>query len=297
MTRDRTLWGLVAAAIAPYLATLGLGSCVAALLGTQPVAHRLGLTAHPAALAAVVLVGISMVAVGGAVWTTASSLRLTRRFYHWVADHRVPLAGSLAAAVAEVGLSGRVRLVATGEKLAATTGLARPYVVVSTGLVDALDSDELLAVLAHEHAHLRGRDPLRVLLARTVVAHLWFLPVARDLHHRARFGYELAADRDAAGRYGRRALAGALLGMVSTVAGRATAARLGGSPEVVVTRFAADPAMLETRVSQLETGRPPRPTPIAPAHAALTTVGALAFIAAVAGAWAFMLLTCPCTMH
>jgi Zn-dependent protease with chaperone function len=293
--RDRALCGLVVAAVAAYPAALGLGRCVAALLSTPPAARQLGLTTHPAALAAVVLVGISVVAVGSAVWTVASSLRHTRTFHGWVADHRVPLAGSLAAAAAEVSLCGRVRLVATGEKVAVTTGLARPYVVVSTGLIEALDNVELLAVLAHEQAHLRRRDPLRVLLARTLVAHLWFLPVARDLHHRARFGYELAADRDAVGRFGRRALAGALLGMVSSVAGRRTGAEFGGSPKVIVTRFATDPEMLETRVSQLESGRPARPTPIAPTRAALTLVGAVAFIAAVAGAWALM-LTCPCAM-
>lgn len=170
---------------------------------------------------------------------------------------------------------------AAAEQLAVTAGLARPYLVVSTGLVDALGGAELRAVRAHEQAHLRRRDPLRVLLARVLVAHLWFLPMARDLRWRARNGYELAADRDAAGRYGRSALAGALL----RVASRPVAVG------AAVTQF-ADPTLLESRVSQLESGRPPRPAPVAAGRAVLTVVGALAFVAVVAGGWSFMLVTC-----
>jgi beta-lactamase regulating signal transducer with metallopeptidase domain len=155
-------------------------------------------------------------------------------------------------------------------------------VVVSTGLVGALGGAELRAVLAHEQAHLRRRDPLRVLLARVLVAHLWFLPMAGDLRRRARHGYELAADRDAADRYGRSALAGALLRVVSPPMGVEAAA---------VTRF-ADPALLESRVSQLESGRPPGPAPVAAGRALLTVAGALAFVAVVAGGWSFMLVAC-----
>lgn len=283
MSQDHPLWLLAATAGATYPA-LALGWCVATLLGTQPAARELGLAGHPAALAAVVLVAVGAVAAGGALRTAVGGLRRTRRFHRWVADRAVPVTGLAAAAAAEVGLGGRLRLVAAGEQLAVTAGLARPYVVVSTGLVGAVNGAELRAVLAHEQVHLRRRDPVRVLLARVLAAHLWFLPAARELRGRARGGYELAADRDAAGRYGRSALAGALLRVVSPSAGVGTAA---------VARF-ADPVLLASRVSQLESGEPPRPAPVPPGRALLTGAGALAFLTAVAGAWAFMLLTCPC---
>lgn len=294
MIRDRPLGVLVAAAVATYPA-LALGWCVAILLGTQPAAWRLGLVGHPAAVAAVALVAVGAVAVGSALRTAAKSLRHTGRLLRWVTDHEVPLAGPVVAVAAEVGLRGRVRLVATGEQLAVTVGLVRPYVVVSTALVETLGRAELRAVLAHEQAHLRRRDPLRVLVARVLVAHLWFLPVARDLRRRARSGFELAADRAAAGRYGRSALAGALLRVVSTPVGAGVAVGFGGAAAAVATRF-ADPVLLESRVSQLESGRPPPPVPVAPGRFALTALGAVAFLTAVAGAWAFMLLVCPCEM-
>jgi len=281
VTRDRPLWALMAGVLATYPA-LALAWCVAMLVATQPAEWRAGLaTWDPAALAAAALVVIGAVAMGGSVRAAACGLRHTRRFHRWVAGQEIPVPAGLAAVAAEVGLRGRLRLVAGTEQLAVAAGLARPYVVVSIGLVDALGGAELRAVLAHEQAHLRRRDPLRVLLARVLVAHLWFLPIARDLRRWARNGYELAADRDAAGRYGRPALAGALLRVVSPPVG----------VEAAVTRF-ADPALLASRVSQLESGHPPRPAPVAAGRAVLTVAGALAFVAVVAGGWSFMLVTC-----
>lgn len=280
--RDRPLWALMAGVLATYPAQ-ALAWCVAVLLGTQPAAWRLGLVAgDPAVLASALLVAVGAVAIGGTARAAATGLRHTGRFHRWVAGHEIPVSAGLAVVAAEVGLRGRLRLVAAADQLAVTAGLTRPYVVVSTGLVDTLGGAELRAVLAHEQAHLRRRDPLRVLLARVLVAHLWFLPIAGDLRRRARTGYELAADRDAADRYGRSALAGALLRVVSPPMGVEAAA---------VTRF-ADPALLESRVSQLESGRPPRPAPVAAGRALLTVAGALAFVAVVAGGWSFMLVTC-----
>lgn len=294
MIRDRPVRLLVGAAAATYPA-LALSWCVATLLGTQPAAWRLGLAGHPAAVAAAGLVAVGAVAVGSALGTVIGGVVHTRRFHRWVTDHECPVPGPVAVAAAEVGLGDQLRLVDSGGHLALTAGLARPYVVVSTALVAAVGGDELRAVLAHEQAHLRRRDPLQVLLVRALVAQLWFLPVARDLRRRARSGRELAADRDAAARYGRSALAGALLRVVSAQAGAAGAAGLGSRVGAVATRF-ADPLLLESRVSQLESGHPPPPIPVAPGRAVLTAIGATAFLAAVAGAWAFMLLTCPCEM-
>lgn len=102
-------------------------------------------------------------------------------------------------------------MIDTREPLAITVGLWQPYVAISSGLVAGLSARELRAVLAHEHAHVRRRDPLRLLLGRVLAAHLWFLPLATDMRSRARRGYELAADLQAAKHCGRAAVAGALL--------------------------------------------------------------------------------------
>jgi heat shock protein HtpX len=52
----------------------------------------------------------------------------------------------------------------------AVGGVTDGTVVVSTGLLDALDADELDAVLAHELSHLRNRDALVLTLASFVPA-------------------------------------------------------------------------------------------------------------------------------
>jgi hypothetical protein len=48
----------------------------------------------------------------------------------------------------------------------ATVGLWRPQIVVAKGLDDTLDAESLAAAIAHERAHVRRRDPLRIWLAQ-----------------------------------------------------------------------------------------------------------------------------------
>jgi Zn-dependent protease with chaperone function len=59
---------------------------------------------------------------------------------------------------------------------ALTYGALRPRVLASTGLAETLTGAELAAVLAHEREHLRGRDPLKNVLARAIPARYFYLP-------------------------------------------------------------------------------------------------------------------------
>lgn len=76
-------------------------------------------------------------------------------------------------------------------------GLWRPRVVITTGALHALSRAELGAVLAHEHAHARRRDALRIMLIRAVADALFFCPGARQLAERSAALAELAADEAA----------------------------------------------------------------------------------------------------
>ncbi len=79
-------------------------------------------------------------------------------------------------------------------------GLLRPRVYASAGLVSG-DSAVLAAVLAHEHAHARRRDPLIRLVASFVTSfHLPF--VARAVEKQIALAQELAADAEAAREVG-----------------------------------------------------------------------------------------------
>jgi Zn-dependent protease with chaperone function len=86
----------------------------------------------------------------------------------------------------------------------------RPRVVVSSGAIDALASDELAAVLAHERAHLRARHDLVILPFRSLAA---ALPRCRALGAVSRSVaslLEMAADDKALRECGPNALARAL---------------------------------------------------------------------------------------
>ena len=55
----------------------------------------------------------------------------------------------------------------------ATVGVLKPRIVVAPGLERVLDPHALAAAVAHERAHLRHRDPLRIWLAQFVTDLQW----------------------------------------------------------------------------------------------------------------------------
>lgn len=112
--------------------------------------------------------GALLALVGGwlglALWRTAQPLLAVRRLEREPASgaraERLRTARGLAAPGVPVDLVRGVR------GLAVTVGFLRPRILVSSDLVDALEPGQLAAVLAHEAAHVRGRDALRTLALR-----------------------------------------------------------------------------------------------------------------------------------
>lgn len=76
-------------------------------------------------------------------------------------------------------------------------GFWRPRIWLTAGLVDLLTDEELIAVLTHEVAHCRQRDPLRLLLSRALTSAFFFLPLVSDLAKLAELQQEVAADQAA----------------------------------------------------------------------------------------------------
>ncbi|MBB5781826.1 Zn-dependent protease with chaperone function [Nonomuraea jabiensis] len=97
--------------------------------------------------------------------------------------------------------------------MAFCAGMLRPRVYVSAGLVDKLSDDELRAVLCHEAAHARRRDPLRRVLLDAATDVLFFLPLLRWAARVQKERAELSADRAAIAQVGARHVEGALLAM------------------------------------------------------------------------------------
>ena len=124
----------------------------------------------------------------------ASQLRFTRRLLCDLDQRRLPLPAGLADMAGRLHLHGRVMLVEDAEAYAFAAGLAQPRIWLSSGLLALLDDAELVAVLRHERHHVRRRDPLRVLLARSLAHGLFFLPAAAALRDRYMKAKELEAD-------------------------------------------------------------------------------------------------------
>lgn len=97
--------------------------------------------------------------------------------------------------VRALALTGRVHLSRDQAVYAFCSGLIRPRIYLSRGLVELLTVEELEAVLWHERQHLIRRDPLRYFIADLSDSFLPFFPALATLSNRLRINAELAADR------------------------------------------------------------------------------------------------------
>lgn len=100
----------------------------------------------------------------------------------------------LAAAAGRAGIDRRRIVLTGGTCMPHARGLLWPRVVVPGALVDALEIEELAAVLAHEQAHLRRRDPARWLVCRIALPIFWFFPLTWLVLRRLRRSAEMACD-------------------------------------------------------------------------------------------------------
>jgi len=109
----------------------------------------------------------------------------------------------------------------------------RSQIVISAGVLDLLDADELAAVLAHERAHLRERHDLVLLPFIALLRAFGWARIARQAHQAVGLLVEMHADDRALRQRPARELATALL--------RVGAAGGGGVPSGALS--VADPAL------------------------------------------------------
>jgi Zn-dependent protease with chaperone function len=119
-----------------------------------------------------------------------------------------------------------------------------PTIVVTEGIIAALEDRHLLAVLAHERAHLRGRHHLLLALTRGLVSVFPHIALFRTAAREVALLIEMCADDAAARTHGHRTVLEALIALSH---GRETAGVLGAASVGVEARIArlatpADPA-------------------------------------------------------
>lgn len=122
----------------------------------------------------------------------------------------------------------------------ATVGIFRPHIVFAPQLAKRLDDRAIQAALAHEHAHIRHRDPLRIWLAQLLTDLQWPWNAAQERFVSWLAALELARDDEArAGGVDGEDLAAALIASLRFQNGRAAAAGVGivGQPAAVQARI------------------------------------------------------------
>jgi bla regulator protein BlaR1 len=174
-----------AAALAPVRAVL------------DPVSRLDGLGANAAWAAAAFLL---LWAVGAAVGLVrlARGLRAASGTASFPASRMSPASRArLGEALAGTVIPAeRVRVSSTGT-MPVVVGLRRPVILVPAEVVDGLSIAELRAVLLHEDAHRRRRDPLRLAAYRALAAFFFFHPLLGLLLDRLRETAEMACDEGA----------------------------------------------------------------------------------------------------
>jgi Zn-dependent protease with chaperone function len=262
------------------VATWTAATTILAVLTTRWIGWTAGPNPAPqawlVAAPALALLAASAIALLGSL---LRQLLAERRLAEWVRPRAIPIPAHLAAAVAEAGIP-RCRLVREQRPSAFTFGAVRPVVVVTSGLTAELDSGSLQAILLHEAAHVRARDPGRLLLTRAIAAALLAFPPASRAESRCHQWIELAADRAALAQLGRRPLAAALLALTE----RPGWVRPRTSASVVE---AGD--LLPARLLQLS--EYPTVPPLPPASLRREKLASVALLAAVA-----TLAALPCTL-
>lgn len=159
----------------------------------------------------VVIFGTLLISLGLVVRPFWRTYRFIAYLNVACADWVHPLiAGRLLTLCAELNITSQVMVLITPIPLAFCFGLLRPRICLSTGLVNALSTPELKAVLLHEDFHRCHYDPLRTLLADSMASVLFFLPAVTEWRDLFLTSTELAADRHAIQLNGRFSLAGAL---------------------------------------------------------------------------------------
>jgi Zn-dependent protease with chaperone function len=236
---------LFALRMSPFVlaALFVIGLCIPSYLWLEP-----GATAERVGLLCVVL-GL----LGAAIWFAS----LARTVHSLVASLRHNrLCRSLGQETRLPVDSSPIVLVEDEAPLLALSGLLRPRLLISRGVLRVLSTEELAAAFRHEQAHRTSRDNAKRLLLLLAPDIFPFVRSLRILEHSWSKFAEWAADDQAAAGDSSRAL--------SLAAALVHVARMGAGPRLP---FLSTPLLVGDRDLSARVDRLLHATPIAPAHA------------------------------
>lgn len=108
---------------------------------------------------------------------------------------RMAIPPRLQRVITRLNLDGKVYYVKGKTMFSFCSGILSQKIVLSSTFVSSLGVKELEAVLLHEKAHLLGRDPLKILIGKTVATMFFFLPIFFELYKNMVVANEMRADR------------------------------------------------------------------------------------------------------
>jgi hypothetical protein len=138
--------------------------------------------------------------VGAAAFVAAATA-----LWMWIERaQRRTVGAAFGGADARSGAAMSYEVVESGARFAETVGLLQPRLRVSRGLLEGVPPARVAVILAHETAHARRRDRLRLLAATLALAPLPVLP--RPLLRELETANAEACDERAAAAHGRDAV-------------------------------------------------------------------------------------------
>ena len=95
----------------------------------------------------------------------------------------------------KLDLSGKVQVFESDHFIAFTYGYLSPRICISNRYLLSLDDKELEAVLMHEKDHLTKRDPLKILILKSLVNAFFYIPVMRSISNEFQASREIDIDK------------------------------------------------------------------------------------------------------
>ncbi|MCL5797384.1 MAG: M48 family metalloprotease [Patescibacteria group bacterium] len=111
-----------------------------------------------------------------------------------IVPKKIPLTLTLQNIANSLGLANNIQLIEDKNVYSFCYGFFKPKIIITSSLVSSLTEKELEAVLIHERAHIKNRDPLKILVGKTISSTFFFLPIFRELHQNMEATNELIAD-------------------------------------------------------------------------------------------------------
>lgn len=98
-------------------------------------------------------------------------------------------------AIKKVGISSTtVRIVENAKPIAFSLGFFRKTIILSNGLVEEMNNQELEAILLHELAHIKKNHPIKLALGKILSDIFFFIPVMKELALKYHVHIEVQAD-------------------------------------------------------------------------------------------------------